>query len=350
MKKKIFLATALLLLIIVGFFAWKVFGSSVTPPAGKYFYIHTGDDMEKIKQRLVDEKIISSTGWFNRVSSWVKYTTVKPGRYEIKKGTSLYTLVKQLRNGQQSQVKLVITKERTREMFAGKIGKKYDFECDSLQMITFLNSNDSLKRFDVDTNTVMAIVMPYTYNINWNSTPAAILEQFYTSYKQFWNEERKVKADSLHLTPLEVVTIASIVEEETNKKADKYNIASTYLNRIKVRMPLQADPTVKFAMKNFALKRVTGVHLKTDSPYNTYMYAGIPPGPICTPSLETLAAVLDAPKTEYLFFVASSKFDGTSVFTTNLIDHSKYARLYQQELTRRMDSSAKAKAALQKTN
>ena len=280
----------------------------------------------------------------------MKYKTVKPGRYEIKKGTNLYNLVKMLRNGQQSQVKLVITKERTKEMFAGKIGKKYDFECDSLQMINFLNNNDSLQRFDVDTNTVMAIVMPYTYTINWNSTPAAILEQFYTSYKQFWTAERKVKADSLHLTPLKVITLASIVEEETNKKADKYNIASTYLNRIKVGMPLQADPTVKFAMKNFALKRVTGIHLKTDSPYNTYIYAGIPPGPICTPSLETLDAVLDSPKTEYLYFVASSKFDGSSVFTTNFDDHIKYAKLYQQELTRRMDSSAKAKAAIQKTN
>ena len=146
----------------------------------------------------------------------------------------------------------------------------------------------------------MAIVMPYTYEINWNSTPAAIVEKFYTAYKQFWTNERKIKADSLHLTTMQVITLASIVEEETNKKADKYNIASTYLNRVRIGMPLQADPTVKFAMKNFALKRVTGVHLKTDSPYNTYMYRGIPPGPICTPSLETLEAVLDAPKTECL--------------------------------------------------
>ncbi|MGB3089871.1 MAG: endolytic transglycosylase MltG, partial [Chitinophagaceae bacterium] len=177
----------------------------------------------------------------------------------------------------------------------------------------------------------------------WNSTPDKIFQQFYTAYQKFWTSERKIKADTLHLTPLQVISLASIVEEETNKKADKYNIASTYLNRIRIGMKLQADPTVKFAMKNFALKRVLGVHLKTDSPYNTYMYAGIPPGPICTPSPETIDAVLDAPKTEYLYFVASHKFDGTSVFTTNFNDHLKYARLYQQELTRRMDSVSKAK-------
>jgi UPF0755 protein len=338
MKKKIIIGAFLLALLITGFVAWKVFGSSVSVKESKFFYIKTGEGLETVKENLVDRKVIGNSAWFNKVASWLKYKSVKPGRYELKDGMSLYKLIKMLRAGEQSPVKMVITKERTKELFAGKMGKKFDIECDSLQMIKFLNSNDSLKKYGVDTNTVMAIVMPYTYSLNWNSSPEKIFEQFYTAYKKFWTTERKVKADSLHLTPLKISALASIVEEETNKKADKYNIASTYLNRIKVGMKLQADPTVKFAMKNFGLKRVLGVHLKTDSPYNTYMYAGIPPGPICTPSIETLDAVIDAPKTEYLYFVASSKFDGTSVFTTNLTDHMKYARLYQQELTRRMDS------------
>jgi len=341
--KKIILATLLLVLIVAGFFAWKFFGSAISSPE-KYFYIQSGDSMETVKENLVQKKIIGTTTWFNKAANWLKFNTVKPGRYEIKKGMSIFNLVKMLRNAQQSPVKMVITKERTKELFAGKIGKKFDLEIDSLQMIKFLNSNDSLKQYEVDTNTVMAIVMPYTYELNWTSTPGKILEQFYTAYKKFWTDERKIKADSQHLTPLQVSTLASIVEEETNKKDDKYNIASTYLNRVKAGMRLQADPTVKFALKNFALKRVTGVHLKTDSPYNTYIYAGIPPGPICTPSIETLEAVLNAPKTEYLYFVASSKFDGSSVFTTNLTDHMKYARLYQDELTRRMDSTKKANA------
>jgi UPF0755 protein len=205
-----------------------------------------------------------------------------------------------------------------------------------------MNNSDSLKQFGVDSNTVMSIVMPYTYIVKWNSTPAKVFQQFHTAYQKFWSGERKVKADSLHLTQLEIISLAAVVEEETNKKADKYNIASTYLNRVRTGMKLQADPTVKFAMRNFGLKRVLGVHLKTDSPYNTYMYAGIPPGPICTPTPESIDAVLDAPKTDYLFFVASHKFDGTSVFTTNLNDHVKYAKLYQQELTRRMDSAKRA--------
>lgn len=255
---------------------------------------------------------------------------------------SVYKLVRLLRSGNQAEVKMTINKERTPELFAGKIGRKFDLECDSLQMIRFLRNNDTLKKYGLDTNTVMAVVMPYTYNMKWNSTPENIFRQFYTTYEKFWTPERKVKADSLHLSPLEVITLASIVDEETLKKSDKGNIASTYINRIRLGWPLQADPTVKYAMKDFALKRILSVHLKTVSPYNTYINKGLPPGPICTPQPETIDAVLDAPKTDYLYFVASSKFDGSSVFTTNLADHTRYAKLYQQELTRRMDSSRKA--------
>jgi UPF0755 protein len=343
MKKKIILLIAIVLLLIAGFFAWKVLGPSVSAPE-KYFYIRSGESIETVKENLVNKKFIPSGDWFDKVAGWLKYKSAKPGRYEIKKGLSVYKLVKLLRSGNQSPVKIVIIKERTKEIFAGKLGNKFDLEIDSLQMIRLLTNNDFLKEYGIDTNTVMAVVMPYTYNLNWNSSPEKVFEQFYTAYKKFWEGERKVKADSLHLSPLQISTLSSIVEEETNKKADKYNIASTYLNRIRIGMRLQADPTVKFALKNFGLKRVTGVHLRTDSPYNTYIYAGIPPGPICTPSVETLDAVLNAPKTEYLYFVASHKFDGTSVFTTNFNDHVKYAKLYQQELTRRMDSSKKANA------
>ncbi len=342
--KKIILVILTILFIIAGFIGYKLFSPAVTNKQEIYFYIKSGDNVATVKENLIQQKFIKGNG-FDMASKLLKFKRVKPGRYKIRDGISLYKLLKILRSGNQAEVKMVINKERTKELFAGKIGKgkKFDVECDSLQMINFLNNNDSLKKYGVESNTVMSIVMPYTYNLNWNTTPDKIFQQFYTAYQKFWTTERKIKADSLRLTPLQVISLASIVEEETNKKADKYNIASTYLNRIRTGMKLQADPTVKFAMKNFALKRILGTHLKTDSPYNTYLYTGIPPGPICTPSVESIEAVLDAPKTEYLYFVASHKFDGTSVFTTNFTDHIKYARLYQQELTRRMDSSSKAK-------
>lgn len=344
MKKRILFAIFLILIIIAGFFAWKIFGPGVANPQSKYFYIHTGDDLATVKENLILEKMISGNQ-FDLVSKILKYKNPKPGRYTVKDGTSLFKLVRLLRSGNQSLVKVVIIKERTPEGLASKfgMGKKFDCECDSADIAGFLTDNEALKAFSADTNTAMAQVMPYTYEIKWNSTAKEVFQHFNTAFKKFWNDERKAKADSLQLTPYKVITLASIVEEETNDKSDKLNVASTYLNRVRTGMKLQADPTVKFAMKNFGLKRVTGAHLKTDSKYNTYMYAGIPPGPICTPSINSIEAVLNAPQTDYLYFVASSKFDGSSVFTTNYSDHLKYAREYQRELTRRMDSARKAR-------
>ena len=348
MKKKIILGILVIIVAFTGFIGYNLLNPYVSNKQDAYFYIKTGDEFATVKDNLISGKFINGNN-FEMVCKFLKYKTPKPGRYKLKDRISLYKLVKLLRSGNQAEVKMVINKERTKEQFAGKFGrgKKIDVEIDSFQMINFLNNNDSLKKYSVDSNNVMSLVMPYTYILKWNTTPGKIFQHFYTAFQKFWTDERKVKADSLHLTPLKVISLAAIVEEETNKKADKYKIASTYLNRVRIGMKLQADPTVKYAMKNFALKRVLGVHLKTDSPYNTYMYAGIPPGPICTPSPETIDAVLDAPKTDYLFFVASHKFDGTSVFTTNLTDHVKYAKLYQRELTRRMDSSSKAKKQLE---
>jgi len=343
-KKKIITGVILILLIVAAFIGYKIAGPAVSAKKQTYFYIKTGESLETVKQNLVSQKIITGKAWFNRVAGWLKYTVVKPGRYEIKDGMSLLTLAKMLRNGKQAPVKMVLVKERTKELFAGKMGKKFDTECDSLQMINFLNNNDSLKRFGIDTSTVMAIVMPYTYEITWNSSPGKIVQQFYTAYKKFWSQERKLKADSLRLTPLQISVLASIVEEETNKKADKYNIASTYLNRLKIGMKLQADPTVKFVTRNFQLGRITGVHLKLESPYNTYLNTGLPPGPICTPSVESIESVLNAPKTDYLFFVASYKFDGSTIFTSNYTDHTKYVKLFHAEQNRRSDSLKKLKA------
>ena len=333
MKKKIILSAFAVVLLIAGFTAWKFFGPTVHPPEKKFFYIRTGETYEAVKENLDEQKIIAGETWFNRASKMIGYKNIKPGRYEIKKGMSLFGLVRMLRNGQQTPVNFVITKIRTKEVLASRIGNA--FECDSLQMIKFLNNADSLKEYDLDTNTVMAVAMPFTYTIKWNTTPGKIFQQFHTAYKTFWTAERKQKADGLGISPLQVSTVASIIDEETNSKTDKPNVASVYLNRIKKGMPLQADPTLKFALKNFGLKRILNVHKDVRSPYNTYMNKGLPPGPICTPQIETIDAVLDSPKTDYIYFVASSAFDGTHIFTTNYADHIKYARVYQQELNKR---------------
>ncbi|MFC0771427.1 endolytic transglycosylase MltG [Terrimonas alba] len=333
MKRKIILGLLLAVVLIVAFIAWKFLGPTLHAPEKKYFYIPTGQNFEGVKTDLKQQKIMSGSIWFGWASKIIRYEKVKPGRYEIKKGMSLVSLVRMLKNGQQSPVNFVITKLRTKESLASRIGNS--FECDSTQMMRFLNNADSLKEYDFDTSTVMAIAMPFTYTIKWNTTPQAIFQHFNTAYKNFWTDERKQKATNLGLTPVQVSTLASIIEEETNSKTDKPNVASVYLNRMAKGMPLQADPTVKFALRDFGIKRVLRGHLDTPSPYNTYINKGLPPGPICTPAVETIDAVLNSPKTDYIYFVANSAFDGTHIFTTNYTEHMKYAKLYQQELNKR---------------
>ncbi len=289
--------------------------------------------MRDVQDELTKNKFIRGTVWFRMVSKMVGYKTVKPGRYKITTGMSLAKLVRMLKNGQQTPVSFVITKIRTKEGLAQKIGAA--FECDSEQMISFLNNADTLRAYGLDTNTVMAAALPLTYEIKWNTTPDKIFQQFITAYRNFWTDARKEKAEAVGLTPLQASTLASIIDEETNSPKDRPNIASVYLNRIEKGIPLQADPTVKFALKNFELRRILEGHLQVASPYNTYLNKGLPPGPICTPALETIDAVLEAPKTDYLYFVANSDFSGTHIFTEKYEDHLKYARLYQQELNKR---------------
>src|SRR5690606_4193691 len=219
------------------------------------------------------------------------------------------------------------------------------FECDSTDMISFLNNPDSMANYGLTPETAMTVVLPNTYTYFWNTTPSKIYRKLYNESEKFWNGDRKEKATQKGLTTQQVYILASIIEEETNAKTDKPNIASVYLNRIRIGMPLQADPTVKFALQDFGIKRILHKHLEVESPYNTYRNQGLPPGPVTTPSLETIDAVLESPKTDYIYFVANSDFSGTHIFTSNYDDHLKYARQYQQALNR-MELERKAKQAV----
>lgn len=339
MKKKIIYTILALILLGGAFIGYKIFGPTVNAPEKKYFYISTGENYEGVIADLQDLKIITSEFWFNLVAKKLNYPkSVKAGRYEIKNGTSILTLVRMLRSGSQSPVKLVINKIRTKEDLAQKIAS--GFECDSLSFISLLNNTDSLKKYGLDTNTVMTAVIPDTYSILWNTSPAKIFKKLYTDQQKFWNNERTNKAAALNMTPKQVYTMASIIEEETNKEDDKGKIASVYINRIEKGMKLEADPTVKFAMKDFGLKRIYHKHLSYASAYNTYQQTGLPPGPICTPSSKTIDAVLNAPKTNYIFFVAKPDFNGYSNFAATYEEHLVYAKAYQNAL----DSLMKAKA------
>jgi UPF0755 protein len=339
MKKGI-LSIIVILLLVGGYFGYKVFGPTVNAPVQKYFYVKTGSTYSQVKNELIKQKIISNETMFNRVAKFLKYpTVVKAGRYEIKQATSIYNLVKMLRSGNQAPVNLVINKLRTKEDLAAKIAS--NFEVDSATIISFLNNEDSLKKYDLDSNTLMTAVIPNTYSILWNTSFPKIFKKLHSEQQKFWNSQRKQKASALNMSPTQVYTMASIVEEETNKEEDKGKIASVYINRIETGMKLEADPTVKFAMKDFKLNRIMHKHLAYPSPYNTYQHTGLPPGPICTPSTKTIDAVLNAPQTNYIFFVAKPNFSGLSDFAATYPEHLVYAKKYQIWI----DSLLKAKAA-----
>lgn len=335
-KRKIFLVSVLLLLLLVIFTAWRLFGPATAFSDEKhYLYIRTGTGFEQVLDSLKKDTIVKSPAFFRFVAGKMDYpANVKAGKYEIKKDMSLMALIRMLRNGRQVPVHLVITKLRTRESLSGLIGRR--FECDSAAVARYFGNKDSLAIYGLDSNTFMTAIFPNTYTYFWNTTPGSIFRKMLLAYKAYWTPERKQQATEHGLNPTTAYILASIVEEETNAAEDKGKIASVYLNRMAKGMKLGADPTVKFALRNFELKRIYDKYLKVESPYNTYLYAGLPPGPICTPSQKTMEAVLSAPATEYLYFVAKPDMSGHSNFATTYAEHMKYAKEYQQWLDEQM--------------
>jgi UPF0755 protein len=344
MKKrtKIILGILLVLLIAGGFMAIKFLGAATRfDKAQKVLYIPEGkNNRTYVMQVLKDSGWLKNPGSFDwlakRMGCWSK---LKPGRYEIKKGTSVYRLVRKLRSGNQDPVKLVITKLRTREDLAEKISR--NFTCTYEEALAYLNNGDSLRASGLDTATAMCGVIPNTYEIAWASTAGKICKRLFNESEKFWNSERKQKASAKGYAPCDIYTLASIVEEETLNKDDKGKVASVFFNRLKQGIPLQADPTIKYAIRNFGLSRVLNVHKEAAyaSPYDTYKKKGLPPGPICTPSVATIDAVLNAPDTKYIFFMAQPGLTGLSDFSETLEQHEAYRARYN----RWQDSSARAR-------
>jgi UPF0755 protein len=344
MLKKIVVG-ALLIGVLVGLFiGWRFFVSNTNfTEKSKFFYIRTGHaNYQEVYQSFTDSNFVKNPSSFdliaNRMDVWKK---LRPGKYEVKKGMSLFDIAKMLKNGTQTPVNLTITKIRTKEQLAAMVGRR--FECDSTDMIEFMTTPDSLNELGLDTNTVMTAVFPNTYTYLWNSTPSIIFSKLHKEYQKIWTPERKQLAQQHGLTPAQAYILASIIEEETNLKEDKGNMASVYMNRINKGIRLGADPTVKFALRDFSLKRIYEKHTAIESPFNTYRNFGLPPGPICTPSLETLDEVLNSPSTNYLFFVAKSDFSQRHVFTETYADHLKYAKEYHKALDQLIQKKQAAK-------
>jgi UPF0755 protein len=332
--KKIILSVVILIVVVVALVAWLVLGSATNFNEGKkYIYVYTGKANEEAVMNFIKEKeILNNPGLFEWVAARLNvWQRLKPGRYEVKKGESILNIARALRNNRQSPVNLVINKLRTKEDLAQLIAK--NFEADSTEVISFINDNDSIAKLGVNTNTFMTIVIPNTYTLFWNTSPGKLFNRLKNEQESFWKKNNRIdKAQKLGFSTNQVYAIASIVEEETNKQDEKGNVASVYINRYRTGMRLGADPTVKFALKDFGLKRIYEKHLQVESPYNTYKVVGLPPGPICTPSSKTIDAVLNSPETNYMYFVAKSDFSGYHTFSTTYAEHLQHAREYQKKL------------------
>lgn len=286
---------------------------------------------DQVIDSLKKHQIIINYKAFNWVAKRKKYPeSIKPGKYLLDKGLSTNEIVNMLRSGDQQPVMVTFNNLRFIEELAGAVSKY--IEPDSLELVTKLTDPAVHEKFGFNKNTFHCMFIPNSYEFYWTTTADQFLERMSMEYKRFWNEERVNKAKEMGLTPEEVMTVASIVQEESNKRDEKPIIAGLYLNRIKRGIPLQADPTVKFALGNFRIKRVLKSHLAVDSPYNTYKYPGLPPGPINFPELGSIDAVLNAAKTPYIYMCARQDFSGYHNFSTTLSGHLENARKYKAAL------------------
>lgn len=299
----------------------------------KYF-IYPDASVDSVMNVVLQDYRLAADFDFRRHAKRLFFTSVKPGHYHFpaKMGSKLF--ITKLQLGQQAPFRLTFNNQiRTREQLAGRLGKQ--LLLDSLDIITRLDSAEYMAKYGLNRETAVCMFLPDTYEVYWTITPDNLFERMNKEYKRFWNQTRLHKADSLGLKPTEVATIASIVESETHRQAEFPSIASLYLNRLRLGMPLQACPTVIFAVGDFSMRRVLKRHLAIDSPYNTYKYRGLPPGPIRCARGTTIDAVLNAPKTDYLYMCANPDWSGTHIFSAKYGQHAAAAKQYQKELNAR---------------
>lgn len=287
-----------------------------------------------VNKELYDENVINDAVSFGFVSKVLGYQeAVKPGLYIVKPKMTNLELVRLLRSGNQAPIRITFNNVRTKEDLAEKITPNLEMSED--QFLALLQDSVYIRKFDFDEETVMSMFIPNTYEAWWNTSPEVLFDRMYKEYQKFWTDERLAKAEALGLSPKEVSTLASIVQSESQQKADERpKIAGLYLNRLERGMPLQADPTLIFAIGDFEIRRVLNIHKEIESPYNTYKYVGLPPGPINLPDIKSIDAVLNAEDHAYLYMCAKEDFSGYHAFATNLVQHNANARRYQAALNR----------------
>lgn len=340
--KKILVAIALIGLLVVGYFAYYIYNAMLVPNTAfnnevAYLYISSTANYNDVRSDL--EPLLKDINSFDALAEQKKYTTnIKAGRFEIKKDMTNNDIINTIRS-KNLPIKLAFNNQNSIETLAGRIATQID--ADSMALVNAMLDKDFLTKNDFSKATILGMYLPNSYELFWNTSAEGFRDRMLKEYNRFWNDKRLAKAKSMNLTPDEVMTLASIVHEESKQKSEQPRIAGVYVNRLKDKWPLQADPTLKFAAyqlpkyKNTVIKRVLNVHKEIDSPYNTYKNAGLPPGLIAMPDISAIDAVLNYEKHNYFFFAADAKKPGFHKFAKSLSQHNQNAREYQNYLSQK---------------
>ena len=321
------LIVAILALLAIGGLAFTCLNATTDNAEPVRIYLPTGDNALAARDTLVANGLVDDGPLFSLMAKALKLGNWQAGSYLVEPSTPLIRLIKRITRGQQDPLRLTIGKFRTPQ-----------------QLNEYLNSKLMHNDFNIPLDS-FHLVLQDTYEFYWTVTPEQFMQRMRKEYDRFWMEEIGANgeyrfellsmSDFIPDIQLATIIIASIVEEETNYGPEKPQIASVYWNRLDKGIPLQADPTVKYAVGDFTIKRILNKHLSVESPFNTYLHAGLPPAPICLPSKASIDAVINAKETNYLYFCASDKMDGTHRFAATLAEHQRNAAAFHRALDQR---------------
>ena len=322
------------LLLILGLLTYYAFSSVSNVATTQYIYIDEDDTQDSVIAKIQPFANLIGMTTLNTLIRHSGYSeNIRTGRYAIEPGDGPITIFRKLKSGRQTSLNLTIPESRTMDRLAAILSNK--LMLDSATIAEALTSQEVCEKLGYDTCTIAAMFVPNTYDVYWNMSIDKLLQRMQKEHDRFWKGDREAKAAEMQMTPIEVCTLASIIDEETSNNAEKPMIAGMYLNRLKEGMPLQADPTIKFALKQFELKRIYNKLLNTESPYNTYRNEGLPPGPIKIASIKGIDAVLNYTSHDYLYMCAKEDFSGTHNFARTYQEHLKNADKYTKALNER---------------
>ncbi len=337
-KRKILILGVLIMTMLLSSFSFYFYQVIYTPnflldKEDRYLFIPTGANFEDVQRIIYNEKFVNEAVSFGMLAKLMKYNNlVKPGKYLIRKNSNNIEVIRMLRAGDQSPVRITFNNARLMAEVAEKLTK--NLELDQQDFLNTIESNNTAASFGFEPETFRSMFIPNTYEVYWIISGEDLLKRLHKEYNRFWNTERINKASDLGMDPIQVTILASIVQAEIYHNEEGPIVAGLYLNRLKRNMPLQADPTLIYAVGDFTIKRVLNIHKEIDSPYNTYKYAGLPPGPINFPSITTIDAVLNYQEHNYIYMCAKEDFSGYHNFASNIRQHAINAKRFQQALNK----------------